>query len=201
MGFLIGITGGIGSGKSVVAKILQSLGYHVYDCDQEAKRLIDNDETILREIHTSISAESIKITSKGIELDRKKLAEAVFNDDEKLKRLNELVHNVVKSDLISWVSEMKTTLDNNTLFVETAILYESGFDYLVNEVWNITAPPELRLKRAIARGMSKSDAESRIKVQDSKFISRLHPNTKVILNDGMTPILPVIIDYLQDINS
>ncbi|MDE6436166.1 MAG: dephospho-CoA kinase, partial [Muribaculaceae bacterium] len=93
--FLIAITGGIGSGKSVVSRVLRAMGYPVYDCDSQAKAIMDADAEIHRRLCSEIDA---AVVTDGV-IDRKRLAEIVFNDKAKLAVLNAIVHSAVKAHL------------------------------------------------------------------------------------------------------
>ena len=125
MAELIAITGGIGCGKSIVSLILKEIGYEVYDCDCKAKYLMDNSPTI-KDCLKSTFGNDIIIDGT---INRVKLANIVFNNKEKLVKLNNIVHSSVKEDLISWKLENS---HNKLLFVETAILYQSGLDKVVD---------------------------------------------------------------------
>ena len=111
--YLIGITGGIGSGKSIIASILRILGYKVYDCDNVAKLLMDNNPNIKTAISTQISP---LVISKNGEINRQLLADLVFNNNDLLSILNKIVHGAVLSDLLQWKEKEQQTI----LFVETA---------------------------------------------------------------------------------
>lgn len=184
---IIAITGGIGAGKSVVSRILSVLGYPVYDCDSEAKMLMDADPQISRRIKAEISRDAI---SPDGTINRRVLSECVFSNPDKLRILNSIVHGAVRSHFLSWVTRQKSEL----IFVETAILYESEFDKLVNGVWEVTAPDETRIQRVIKRnGLTREDVEKRISSQGNKT----NPYHKIILNDGITPLLPQVLQLLE----
>lgn len=120
-------------------------------------------------------------------IDRRRLGEIVFSDAEALARLNSIVHAAVREDLALWAARRPGKL----LFVETAILYQSGLDAMVDEVWDVEAPPELRLERVMARnGLDAEAVKARIEAQDSYRPARIHPQTTVIVNDGCVPLLP-----------
>ena len=143
----IAITGGIGSGKSVVCRILATLGLKVYDCDSRAKILMDKDPEIHRRLSEEISPETV---SGGI-IDRPRLAEIVFSDAEKLSRLNAIVHHRVLEDIEQW---KETNAGEKVLFIETAILLESNLHHRVDAVWLVEATEDTRLRRACLRGDS-----------------------------------------------
>ncbi len=185
---LTAITGGIGSGKSVVSRILRILGYPVYDCDSRARTIMDADIEIQRRIADEVCREAI--SESGI--DRRRLASAVFADRLMLERLNSIVHNAVKEDLKLWAASQK-----RQPFVETAILYESGIDRMVDKVWNVYAPREIRLSRGMTRDNACADGvEARIAAQEAFRPDRIHPRTFTIINDGVHPVIPQILKLI-----
>lgn len=190
---LIAITGGIGCGKSVVSNILRALKYPVYDCDSEAKRLMNDSNYIKSEISKKISCEAIALDGS---INRPVLAKIVFNDNKLLSQLNMIVHSAVKEDIINWTKQHQT---QHTLFVETAILYQSGINLFVDEVWEIQAPIDLRINRVILRNNTTAeDVQSRINSQQYN-IEKLHDNTKYIVNDNIKPILPQILNLIKEL--
>lgn len=186
---IIAITGGIGSGKSVVCRILRSMGYPVYDCDSRARFLQDTDAEMRRRIAFDVTFDAINPDGS---LNRQALAECVFADPEKLCALNRIVHGTVAEDLCRHIEG--DISGKNLFFVETAILYESGFDRLVDEVWEVTAPEDVRISRVMSRsGLSAEQVRARIESQSSTASRSGH---HIIINDGVTPLLPQILDEL-----
>lgn len=189
-GMLIALTGGIGSGKSVVRRIVGCLGYPVYDCDSRAKLLMDASSEIRSRIAGEIDACAVDAAGN---IDRRRLAASVFADAHKLERLNTIVHAEVLADIRRWRSEIV-----GTAFVETAILYQSGLHRLVDEVWEVTAPRELRIERVMARNRVTA-AEVEARMESQQYVpERIHPCTRVIVNDGTRAVLPQIIGLLGD---
>lgn len=179
------VCGGIGSGKSVVCALLRIMGYPVYDCDSEARRLMDADPIIKSEINARIDPQCVV----GGVIDRSRLSEIVFADAGKLAALNSIVHTAVKRNLSHWVESLET----ERIFIETAILYQSGLDKMVDEVWEVTAPIDVRLLRVIQRnGLTREQVAARIQAQDSFVPESLHPRVFNIINDGVTPVLPQV---------
>ena len=163
---VIGITGGIGAGKSVVSRILRLKGYPVYDCDSEARSLMESSEEILAALQGRFGEECI-LECGG--LNRGYIASRVFNDAEELTWLNALVHGAVREDVRDWV-EAHASAGKEILFVESAILYTSGLDKMCDRIWLVTAPEELRLERAMQRGgASEEDLRRRIESQRMEF--------------------------------
>ena len=150
---IIGLTGGIGTGKTMVAEYFKSLGIPVYIADKEARQLMTSDNII-----NALSNEFGKeILENGI-LNREKLAQLVFNNTKKLKKLNSIVHPEVKKHFDNWVEKHK-----NYPFVvkEAAILFESGSYKYCDTIITVTAPLETRLQRVMKR--DKTDRESVLK--------------------------------------
>lgn len=141
---IIGLTGGIGSGKSTVASYIASKGISVYIADEEARKLMDS-KVMINKIQ-AIFEESI-LTKEG-NLDRKKIGNIVFSQPEKLAQLNAIVHPEVKKHFEKWVKKHK-----NQSFVvkEVAILFETGGHLACDKVIMITAPQEIRIERAMKR--------------------------------------------------
>jgi dephospho-CoA kinase len=140
---IAGITGGIGSGKSVVSALLRVMGYPVYDSDREAGLLLDNDGTIH---HALLQHFGQHVFSLG-KPDRVKLAALVFNDAQSLKELNEIIHPAVKRHLREWAAQQSAPL----VFMESAILFESGFGSETHKNIVVTAPEQIRAERVMRR--------------------------------------------------
>lgn len=180
------ISGGIGCGKTVVSRIVRAMGYRVYDCDSRASRIMDSDSEIKRMIGLRVHPECLN--SEG-DIDRRRLSEIVFADYEALQMLNSIVHGAVRDDLQRWAARH----EGEHLFVETAILYQSGIDRMVDDVWEVEAPLDLRIERVMSRnGVTREDVLARISSQDSFTPEKLHENTLVIVNDGVEPLLPQV---------
>lgn len=186
MAKVIAITGGIGAGKSVVSRILRCEGYDVYDCDREAKLLMDSDEAIKEALVERIHRDAVT----GGRINRKLISGIVFKDAEKLADLNDIVHSAVRRHLARWIASGACA---KALFVETAILYQSGIDRMVDEVWAVTAPVDVRVGRVMERNsLSDSDVRARIEVQDSYIPESVHSVVRHIDNDGARALLPQI---------
>ena len=150
---IIGLTGGIGSGKTLVAEYLKSLGVPVYIADDKARELMTSDK-IIDAVSTAFGKEIVD----NDKLNREKLAQLVFNNPEKLQKLNNIVHPEVKKHFDAWVERHK---DSPFVFKEAAILFESGSYKYCDAIITITSPLETRLKRVIER--DKTDRESVLK--------------------------------------
>lgn len=139
----IGLTGGIGSGKSRVARLFSSLGVPCYIADQRAKALMGSDESLQRAIVECFGLQAYK----GKELNRHYLAEIVFQNPKQLAKLNALVHPVVAADYHDWLSKQDTPY----VIKEVAILFETGGHQLVDKSILITAPKDIRIARVMQR--------------------------------------------------
>lgn len=191
MARLIAIAGGIGSGKSIVSQILRVMRFKVYDCDKEARALMDRDEEMKSRIERLIAADVI-LADRTI--DRRRLAEIVFADEMMLATLNGIVHEAVREDIMRW---KQANADERLLWVESAIIYESGIDRMVDEVWEVTAPVDLRVERVMARNsMSRDQVMERIEAQ-SRTDFEPHRCVRTIVNDGIAPVLPQVLRLLS----
>ncbi len=186
---LIAITGGIGSGKSVVSTILRILGYKVYDCDSRAKYLMNANLKLQNQLRATFSESIFK---NGI-IDRVALAQMVFSDKQHLQRLNAIVHPAVRLDIEHWT---KLNSSDSLLFVETAILRESKMEELFDMVLNVTASQSTRIQRVMHRNnLSREAVLARISNQtDSHF-----ENEITLVNDDNKAILPQIQAFLKSV--
>ena len=156
---IIGITGGIGSGKSTLSGLLRAEGYSVYDTDLEARRLQNEHSTIRKKIVDLFGKEIY--TEQG--LNRSALGKIVFAKPELLVKLNAIVHPMVMEDFNNWVVNR---FPKKMLFIESAILYESGFNKLVDKVILITAAEYVRIERVVKRdGITPEHVRSRMSHQ------------------------------------
>jgi len=146
---LIAITGGIGSGKSVVSKLLRVMGYMVYDCDERARWVMTHDEVLRRQLIELFGTDTyLPSANEEWVLNKPYLSGKIFGDAEALAQMNACVHPAVGRDLLNQYKKQE-----RPFFFESAILYESGFDHIVppTEVWTVSAPLELRIERAMLR--------------------------------------------------
>lgn len=188
---IIALAGGIGSGKSIIADMLRTMGYAVYDSDLRARAIVDREAALRHEIASQVDPEALRPDGT---IDRQQLAKTVFASPHKLQVLNKLVHGAVKQDFVNW-AEQQT---GSQIFIETAILYQSGFDAMVDEVWEVAAPEQVRIARVMQRnGLSAPQVKDRIKAQ--RFMpSKGHPNVKMIVNDGKKAVLPQVVALLAE---
>lgn len=191
MNHLTAITGGIGSGKSVVCNVLRTLGYEVYDCDLRARAIMEGDEVLKKRLADAFGN---KIINGDGTLNRPALGAIVFNDPEKLEALNAMVHGAVKDDITAWRTGRSK---QPRLFIETAILYQSGLDKMVDDIWEVTAPEDIRIARVIARNKLTA-AQVRARIAAQRFpVPAVHPPVRHIINDGHRPLMPQILANLR----
>ncbi|MEJ1222150.1 dephospho-CoA kinase [Sediminicola sp. 1XM1-17] len=152
---LIGLTGGIGSGKSTVAKMFEAMGVPVYNSDKEAKLLMNTSENIKDGIISIFGGEAYQ---KGI-LNREYIAKKVFTDKNLLSQLNAIVHPAVKEHFHSWVKDQ----DHPYVVQEAAIIFENGMQDRYDATVLVTAPKEVRINRVMARD----------KVEEQDVLSRM----------------------------
>ncbi|MDF1576191.1 MAG: dephospho-CoA kinase [Bacteroidales bacterium] len=190
--FIVGITGGIGSGKSLVCSILNKFGVPVYSADAEARRLMNTDSNIRSAILQIFGERAYS----GAGLNREYLAETVFGDADKLSRLNELVHPAVGDDFIRWADMQK---EAPYVIEEAAILYESGAYEKMHLTVLIYAPRELRIKRVMERDqVGRKDVLKRMGHQLSEE-EKMNMADHIIHNDGTQMLLPQVTELHQTI--
>ena len=161
---IVGLTGGIGSGKTTVAEMFSALGISVYNSDIEAKKLTNSSETIRQQLISLLGAETY---NKEGTLDRKFMAGKIFNDEELLRKVNAIIHPKVAEHFKKWVSQQNSAY----VIKEAAILFESGSDAQCDLVILVTASREERIRRVMDRDqVSQKEVEARMKNQwsDSK---------------------------------
>jgi len=165
--FRLGVTGGIGSGKSTVCKIFNVLGIPHFSADDSARIIMDTDLMLRESLKKLLGTD---LYESG-ELDRKALAAMIFNNNELLGKVNGLVHPLVFRDYEKWCSEQTS----DYVIMEAAILYESGGENYTDRVAAVIAPVEERIMRVVERNtMSREEVESRIRnqVRETELISR-----------------------------
>lgn len=186
---LIGLTGGIGSGKSIVSKIFMSLGVPIFNSDESAKNIINNDSNVIRKI----TSEFNNIYEDG-KLNTQKMAEVVFNDEKALEKLNNIIHPKVKETFDKWVNENKNT---PILIKEAAILIESGAYQFMDKIILVIAPEQIRLNRVAARdGVLIDKVKDRIQAQLSDE-KKLAYADFTIVNDNQQMVIPQVIEILE----
>lgn len=189
---LIAITGGIGSGKSVVSRILQVMGYNVYDCDSRAKSLMAHDQDVRRQLTEAFGQDTYLADGS---INRAYLSEVAFADDISRVILNGIVHPATARDMNCWAEEQHQQ-GADMAFVETALLRTADLDRLMDEVWHVTAPTDVRIKRVMARnGLTASQVQSRIASQTAE--EEVTAGEHVIVNDGDTSLLAQVLKLIE----
>jgi dephospho-CoA kinase len=185
--FKLGLTGGIGSGKTLVCQIYEKLGVSVYYADRAARELMNTDADLIAGIRAMFGEKAYGKDG----LNRQYLAGLVFGDHEKLAGLNSLVHPAVQKDFIRW-----TKLQSGSPYVleEAAILFESGASAGMDLTVLVYAPEELRISRVMKRdGVERQDVLRRMEHQLSEE-EKLERADHVLINDGTRMLLPQVIE-------
>jgi dephospho-CoA kinase len=182
---IVGLTGGIGSGKTTVAKVFESIGIPVYYADNEARRIMNGDEALITHLIALFGDEAY---NNGI-LNRRYISSIVFKDKEKLNQLNAIVHPLAIADSDRWMLAQTTPY----AIKEAALLFESDSYKQLNYIIGVSSPVELRIKRVMARdNISKQDVERRIGNQMSEE-EKMKRCDFVILNDEKELIIPQVL--------
>jgi len=188
---MLGVTGGIGSGKTSVCRIFSVLGIPVFSADPEAKLLMDSNEGIRKEINRITGR---NMYPQGV-LDRQGLASLIFNDNELLRKVNSAVHPVVLKLFTDWAARQ----DAPYVIIEVAILFESGAADLVDRILTVTAPMEERIERVMLRNnLTRDQVLERIRNQhdDDYLVSH---SDYVIRNSENDMIIPAVLEIHMDI--
>lgn len=183
---LVGITGGIGSGKTTVCKIFEVLGIPVYYADDRAKYLMHSNTALVNSLKETFGEEIYR----NNQLDRAVLAAKVFNNKGELERLNSLVHPAVAQDALDWQMEH---LDAPYTLKEAALLFEAGSYKALNKVIVVTAPLQLRIDRVTARDqVTAEQVMARINSQWPEE-EKVSLADFVIHNDGQQELIPQVL--------
>jgi dephospho-CoA kinase len=184
----IGITGGIGSGKSLICRVFGVLGVPVYDADSHAKELMTTDGILISEIKKEFGDLSYHLDGS---LNRSYLSEHVFTDEEKLKSLNNLVHPRVAADYQRWVA-----VHGQAMYVlkEAALLFESGSYQALDKIIVVSAPESLRRERVLKRDVHRTvDQFNEIVEKQMAEAEKLKRADYIIVNDGSALIIPQVL--------
>lgn len=192
---IIGITGGIGSGKSIVARCLRVMGYPVYDADQRASQSLDSDPNVRMQVMQLLGAEAY---SKEGKPNRTFISSKVFNAPQLLAGLNHILHPVVRKDFEDWVNAHH---QHPIVFKEAAILFESGAYQQVDQVIAVTAPEQIRLVRVQKRDERSEQEIKSIMARQMDQEELVRRSDFEIINDDMTPVLPALIELLNQLKS
>jgi dephospho-CoA kinase len=182
----IGITGGIGVGKSTVCRIFETFGISVYDADFFAKYLMNNDPNLKAAVIQAFGYESY--TDDG-QLNRPYLARLAFSDAQKTQQLNEIVHPHVFGHYKKWLTEQKSAY----ILKEAALMYESGSWTMLDKIVVVTAPVEVRVARIQHRDPQRSATEiQNIMAKQMPEEEKIARADYVIYNDEHAPLLPQV---------
>jgi dephospho-CoA kinase len=186
----IGITGGIGSGKSVVARLFAALGVPVYDSDSRAKWVMAHDVVLREQLQAAFGAETYDAAGQ---LNRPYLAQVAFHDATQLARLNGLVHPRVGEDFATWAAA-QAAAGYPYILKEAALLYESGAYRTLDSIITVFAPPEVRAARVLRRDAHRSAAEVQA-IMDKQLSEeeKLQRADYVVYNDDSQLVLPQVL--------
>lgn len=188
----LGVTGGIGSGKTLVCSVISAMGYPVYNADLEASFIVDSDPNVISSIK-QIFGDDIYIKNQ---LNRKRVSEIVFTNPELLEKLNSIVHPAVAERFISWVHSFSS---RSLVVKEAAILFESGAYKGLDKIISVIAPIEIRIERTMKRdGVSRDSVLDRMnnQIPQEELIKK---SNYIIENDGVKLILPQIVRIINDL--
>ena len=190
----VGVTGGIGSGKSFVCDCLRHRGFPVYDCDSVAKRLMVENGALVADLKALIGDDAYCCDGS---LNKPKVAEFLFSDAGNARRLNAVVHPRVKDDFLLWTERQTTSV----VFMESAILFESGFDHLVDLTLMVYAPLQLRIERVLARdGITEDAARRRVEAQMDDE-EKMRMADLMVVNDGESDLDSQLNEMLVFLNN
>ncbi len=188
----VGVTGGIGSGKTIVCKVFASLGVPVYNADEAARMLTDTNSNIQKKL---IALFGNKIYNES-GINRKLMSSLIFSDKRLLEEVNQIIHPYVKQNFIQWTANY---IGKDYVIQEAAILFESGSDELVDKCITVTAPIDIKMERLLLRnGMTEKRINEIMSNQwpDEKKIQR---SDFIINNDEKSLILPQILSIHQQL--
>jgi dephospho-CoA kinase len=189
--FKLGVTGGIGSGKTSVCRVFEVMNIPVFSADRIANEIMETDNSIVNAIN-AIAGRNLYLNGK---LDRPALSKLIFNDRERLGKVNSLVHPAVFRSFTNWVSEQSSPY----VIMEAAILIESGASSLVDRIATIVAPVEERINRIIQRSLlTREQIAERMRNQMDDTERAKHSDF-IINNSENDMIIPVIIKIHTEI--
>lgn len=191
----LGITGGIGSGKSIVSQLFRVMGIPVYDSDKESKRLTITDEGIRTQLTELVGKD---VYADDGSLNKSILASWLFSCEEHTLKVNSIIHPVVKKDFLSWVKKQENA-GYKACGIESAILIEAGFQDVVEKVVMVTAPLETRIERTMQRDhASRESVINRIARQMNEE-EKKEKADYVISNEENTPLIPQVCQVIASL--
>jgi dephospho-CoA kinase len=188
---IVGITGGIGSGKSIVSRCLRVMGYLVFEADKVAAELLNKDPQVAVQVVELLGEESYHPDGTA---NRSFIASQVFQNQQHLDALNSILHPAVDRAFKTWIQENR---EHRLLFKEAAILFESGAHTSVDQVLAVVAPEEIRIKRVQQRDGRSRDEVVKIMRNQMNQDDLIHRSDFVIHNDDQNLVLPALISVLN----
>jgi len=188
----VGVTGAIGAGKTFVSSIFEKLGFPVFNSDIEAKKCMQSDVYLIEQIKVVFGD---KVYENNI-LQKNILSEIIFNDNEKLKSLNHLIHPVVSKNFINWCGNQNSDI----IIKEAAILFESGSNNILDKIICISAKEDIRIKRVMSR--DKCDKNHVLSIMSKQMTQKEKEKLSdfIIINDDKKLLMPQIIDVITKIS-
>ncbi|WP_421873772.1 dephospho-CoA kinase [Marinoscillum sp.] len=189
---LVGITGGIGAGKSIVSRVFEVLGIPKYDADTRAKALMNTNQQLITQITELFGQEAYQ---EGM-LNRQHIAAQAFENKDLLRQLNELVHPVVGKDFKRWAEQQESPY----ILKEAALLFESGSYQSLDKIITVTAPEQIRMERVMSRdGRSEEQVQSIINNQMDEA-EKVKKSDYVITNDGQQLVIPQVLQIHSELS-
>jgi dephospho-CoA kinase len=188
----VGVTGAIGAGKTFVSSIFEKLGFPVFNSDIEAKKCMQSDVYLIEQIKVVFGD---KVYENNI-LQKNILSEIIFNDNDKLKSLNHLIHPVVSKNFINWCGNQNSDI----IIKEAAILFESGSNNILDKIICVSAKEDIRIKRVMSR--DKCDKNHVLSIMSKQMTQKEKEKLSdfIIINDDKKLLMPQIIDVITKIS-
>ena len=188
----VGVTGAIGAGKTFVSSIFEKLGFPVFNSDIEAKKCMQSDVYLIEQIKVVFGD---KVYANNI-LQKNILSEIIFNDNDKLKSLNHLIHPVVSKNFINWCGNQNSDI----IIKEAAILFESGSNNILDKIICVSAKEDIRIKRVMSR--DKCDKNHVLSIMSKQMTQKEKEKLSdfIIINDDKKLLMPQIIDVITKIS-
>ncbi|MDC3390426.1 dephospho-CoA kinase [Flavobacteriales bacterium] len=188
----VGVTGAIGAGKTFVSSIFEKLGFPVFNSDIEAKKCMQSDVYLIEQIKVVFGD---KVYENNI-LQKNILSEIIFNDNDKLKSLNHLIHPVVSKNFINWCGNQNSDI----IIKEAAILFESGSNNILDKIICVSAKEDIRIKRVMSR--DKCDKNHVLSIMSKQMTQKEKEKLSdfIIINDDKKLLMPQIIDVITKLS-